>query len=394
MNILKQLMLTFYKILTKVLPVNRNIILFESNVGRNFTGNPKAIYEEMVRLGLDLRYRCYVILEDMKIEIPGSAKKIKRNRFRYFYYFSVAGIWISDTRFPKYIIKREGTLYIQTWHGTPLKKLALDLDAVYMSGESSLEEYKRNFYNNVQTWDYLISQNRYSTEIFRKAFGFDKEILEIGYPRNDILFRKNNREEISRIKEMLGLRQDKRIILYAPTWRDDEYYANGLYKFNTGLNFPLLMKELKEDTIWIVKYHYLIHDYIDWSDYEGFVYAFDKSYDISYLYLISDMLVTDYSSVMFDYSILRRPMFFYCYDLCEYKDKLRGFYFDFMNEAPGPLVETTQALIQSIKEYDYELYKEKYEAFIAKYNHADDGNASVKIIDLIKDAWNQNKQQK
>ena len=149
MNILKQLMLTFYKILTKVLPVNRNIILFESNVGRNFTGNPKAIYEEMVRLGLDLRYRCYVILEDMKMEIPGSAKKIKRNRFRYFYYFSVAGIWISDTRFPKYIIKREGTLYIQTWHGTPLKKLALDLDAVYMSGESSLEEYKRNFYNNV-----------------------------------------------------------------------------------------------------------------------------------------------------------------------------------------------------------------------------------------------------
>ena len=196
-----------------------------------------------------------------------------------------------------------------------------------MSGESSLKEYKRNFYNNVQTWDYLISQNRYSTEIFRKAFGFDKEILEIGYPRNDILFRKNNREEISRIKEMLGLRQDKRIILYAPTWRDDEYYANGLYKFNTGLNFPLLMKELKEDTIWIVKYHYLIHDYIDWSDYEGFVYAFDKSYDISYLYLISDMLVTDYSSVMFDYSILRRPMFFYCYDLCEYKDKLRGILF-------------------------------------------------------------------
>ena len=86
MNILKQLMLTFYKILTKVLPVNRNIILFESNVGRNFTGNPKAIYEEMVRLGLDLRYRCYVILEDMKIEIPGSVKKI-RNRFGILLFF-------------------------------------------------------------------------------------------------------------------------------------------------------------------------------------------------------------------------------------------------------------------------------------------------------------------
>lgn len=383
MNILKQLVIAFYKILTKVLLINHKIILFESNVGRNYTGNPKAIYEEMVRLGLDSKYRCYFILEDIDTKIPGAAKKIKRNRFRYFYYFAIAGIWISDTRFPKYIIKRPDIIYIQTWHGTPLKKLALDLDAVYMSGETSLEDYKRNFYNNVQTWDYLISQNNYSTEIFKKAFGFEKEILEIGYPRNDILFRKNNKEDIIKIKDSLGLPQDKRIILYAPTWRDNEYHGNGRYRFNTGLDFPLLMKELKEDTVLVVKYHYLIKDAIDWSNYKGFVYDFDKDYDISLLYLASDMLITDYSSVMFDYSILKRPMMFYCYDLCEYKDTLRGFYFDFMNEAPGPVVETTKALIDSIKEYDYDIYKEKYEAFISKYNHADDGNASAKVIDKL-----------
>lgn len=383
MKLLKQLVLAFYRVLTKLLPINHSIILFESNLGRNYTGNPKAIYEEMLRLGLDKKYRCYFILEDMVTNIPGSAKKIRRNRFRYFYYNAKAGIWISDTRFPKYIIKREGTIYIQTWHGTPLKKLALDLEAVYMSGETSLEDYKRNFSKSVQTWDYLISQNKYSTEIFRRAFGFNKEILEIGYPRNDILFKKNNKEDIYKIKEWLGLPQDKRVILYAPTWRDNEYYANGIYKFNTGLDFHLLMKDLKEDTVWVVKYHYLIKDVIDWSEYEGFVYDYDKGYDISLLYLVSDMLVTDYSSVMFDYSILKRPMLFYCYDLCEYKDTLRGFYFDFMKEAPGPVIETTEALIQSIKDYDYEAYRDKYEVFINKYNHADDGNASAKIIDLI-----------
>ncbi|MDD4112264.1 MAG: CDP-glycerol glycerophosphotransferase family protein [Herbinix sp.] len=383
MNILKQLVIASYKVLTKVLPINHKIILFESNMGRNYTGNPKAIYEEMVRLGLDRKYRCYFILEGTETKIPGAAKKIKRNRFRYFYYYAIAGIWISDTRFPKYIIKRPDTIYIQTWHGTPLKKLALDLDAVYMSGETSLEDYKRNFYENVQTWDYLISQNHYSTEIFRKAFGFEKEILEIGYPRNDILYSKNNEEDIIKIKESLGLPQDKRVILYAPTWRDNEYYRNGIYRFNTGLDFPLLMKELKEDTVLVVKYHYLIKDVIDWSDYEGFVYDFDKDYDISLLYLTSDMLVTDYSSVMFDYSILKRPMMFYCYDLCEYRDTLRGFYFDFMNEAPGPVVETTKSLIDSIKGYDYDIYKKKYEAFINKYNHADDGNASAKVINKL-----------
>lgn len=380
---LKQLLLSFYKLLTKILPIDHRIILFESNVGRNYTGNPKAIYEEMIRLGLDRKYRCYFILEDIEMKIPGSAKLIKRNRLRYFYYFAIAGVWISDTRFPKYIIKRQDTIYIQTWHGTPLKKLALDLDAVYMSGETSLEDYKRNFYNNVQTWDYLLSQNNYSTEIFKKAFGFKKKILEIGYPRNDILYRENNKDEIYKIKERMGLPQDKRIVLYAPTWRDNEYYTNGIYKFSSGLDFSLLMEQMKEDTVWLVKHHYLIMDRIDWSAYEGFIYTFDKSYDISLLYLVSDMMVTDYSSVMFDYSILKRPMLFYCYDLSEYKDTLRGFYFDFLKEAPGPVVQTTEALIESIKEYDYELYRENYEAFIAKYNHADDGNASRKIINLI-----------
>lgn len=380
---LKQLLLSFYKLLTKILPIDHRIILFESNVGRNYTGNPKAIYEEMIRLGLDRKYRCYFILEDIEMKIPGSAKSIKRNRLRYFYYFAIAGVWISDTRFPKYIIKRQDTIYIQTWHGTPLKRLALDLDAVYMSGETSLEDYKRNFYNNVQTWDYLLSQNNYSTEIFKKAFGFKKKILEIGYPRNDILYRENNKDEIYKIKERLGLPQDKRIVLYAPTWRDNEYYTNGIYKFSSGLDFSLLMEQMKEDTVWLVKHHYLIMDRIDWSAYEGFIYTFDKNYDISLLYLVSDMMVTDYSSVMFDYSILKRPMLFYCYDLSEYKDTLRGFYFDFLKEAPGPVVQTTEALIESIKEYDYELYRENYEAFIAKYNHADDGNASRKIINLI-----------
>ena len=224
-----------------------------------------------------------------------------------------------------YIIKRKGCTYIQTWHGTPLKKLALDLEAVFMAGEKDISDYKRNFYNNAQTWDYLISQNSYSTEIFRRAFGFTKEILEIGYPRNDILFHKNNKEDIEKIKKELGLPLDKKIILYAPTWRDNEFHGNGRYKFNPRIDFSLLMKQLKDDTVMIVKYHYLVMDQIDWSPYQGFIYTYDMSYDISLLYLVSDMLITDYSSVMFDYSILKRPILFYCYDLNEYKNTLRDF---------------------------------------------------------------------
>lgn len=382
-KMMKGLVLKIYSLCTKLFPINRKIIIFESNLGRNYTGNPRAIYEEMVKQGLDKVYRCYYVLENTDIKIPGSARIIKKSRFQYFFIFAIAGIWICDSRLPQYIIKRKGCTYIQTWHGTPLKKLALDMDAVFMAGEEGIENYKNNFYKNTRTWDYLISQNNFSTHIFRRAFAFDKDMLEIGYPRNDVLFKKNTSEEITNIKKKLGLPLDKRTILYAPTWRDNEFYGKGRYKFNPRIDFSLLQRELGEDIVLIVKYHYLIMDQIDWSPYKGFIYSYDLSYDISTLYLVSDMLITDYSSVMFDYSILKRPMFFYCYDLEEYKDNLRGFYFDFLEEAPGPVVLTTQVLIEEIKNYNKDEYRLKYEAFHRKYNHADDGNASKKVIEII-----------
>jgi CDP-glycerol glycerophosphotransferase len=380
---LKPVVLGIYKTACKVLPINKNIILFESNLGRNYTGSPRAIYEEMVRQGLDTKYRCYYILENPDTPIPGAAKAVKRSRFLYFYLFAIAGTWVCDTRLPKYIIKRPGCTYIQTWHGTPLKKLALDMDTVFMAGEKGIDNYKKNFYDNAQTWDYLISQNHFSTEIFRRAFAFHKEMLEIGYPRNDVLFAKNNVQDILALKQQLGLPLDKKIILYAPTWRDNEFYGKGNYKFNPPLDFGELQDKLSDEYVMIVKYHYLVMDQVDWTPYKGFVYSCDLSYDISLLYLVSDMMITDYSSVMFDYSLLKRPMLFFCYDLEQYKDTLRGFYFDFLTEAPGPVTLTSDELIAAIKNYDTTQYQEKQEAFYRKYNHADDGKASVKVVDLI-----------
>lgn len=380
---LKPVVINAYSFLCRILPVNKKIILFESNLGRNYTGNPKAIYEEMIRQGLDKEYRCYFILEKPNTVIPGAAKTVKRNRLKYFILFATSGIWVCDTRLPKYILKRPECKYIQTWHGTPLKKLALDMDSVYMAGEKGIDNYKKNFYDNAQTWDYLISQNHFSTEIFRRAFAFDKDMLEIGYPRNDVLFEKNNEQDITKLKQELGIPLDKKVILYAPTWRDNEFYGKGQYKFNPPLDFTLLQEKLSDEYVMIVKYHYLVMDKIDWSPYQGFIYSCDLSFDISALYLVSDMMITDYSSVMFDYNLLKRPMFFFCYDLEEYKDTLRGFYFDFLEEAPGPITLTTEDLIASILDYQQEAYQQKQEAFYQKFNHADDGRASLKVVELI-----------
>ncbi len=383
----KKIVIQAYKIETKIIPIQKNMIVFESNMGRNYTGNPKSIYEEMVRKGLDKKYRCYFMLDDINTDIPGNAKKIKRTRTRYFFIMGVAGIWVSDCRQPNYIIKRKGVHFIQTWHGTPLKKLALDMDSVNMAGETDIEKYHENFCKNTRTWDYLISQNRYSTEIFKRAFAFDKTMLEIGYPRNDILFYDNNKENIIQLKKKMGLPLDKKVILYAPTWRDNEYYDKGAYKFNQALDFDLFREKLGKDYICIVKYHYLVKENLDWSKYKGFIYKFDMCEDIAELYLVSDMLITDYSSVMFDYSILKRPIFFFAYDLEEYKNNLRGFYFDFLAEAPGPITRTTKELINSILNYQSEDYAIKYEAFHNKYNHADNGKSSEKVVKLIQDIY-------
>ncbi len=381
----KRIVLRLYHIETKIIPVQKDVIIFESNMGRNYTGNPKRIYEEMVQKGLDNKYRCYIILDDLSTYVPGKAKKIKRTRTLYFMIMGIAGIWVSDCRQPGYIIKRKGVHYIQTWHGTPLKKLALDMDSVNMAGETDILKYKQSFYKNTRTWDYLISQNHFSTEIFRRAFAFDKTVLEIGYPRNDILFSGNTSENIARLKKKMGLPADKKILLYAPTWRDNEYYEKGAYKFNQALDFNIFREKLGDDYVCIVKYHYLVKETLDWSVFRDFVYNYDMCEDIAQLYLVADMLITDYSSVMFDYSILKRPILFYTYDLEEYKNNLRGFYFDFLEEAPGPITRTTGELIDSILNYRAEDYASKYDAFHNKYNHADDGNASKKVVQLIQD---------
>jgi CDP-glycerol glycerophosphotransferase len=382
-KIAKVPILSVYRIFILFHKVDKRIILFESNLGRNYSGNPRFIYEEMVSRGLDKKYQCYFILEDINTSLPGNARKIKRISFFYFYLFSKAGFWVSDTRMPLYLKKRKETIYIQTWHGTPLKRLALDLFQVNMEGEADLTRYKKNFIQNTRTWDYLLSQNSYSTQIFCRAFAYKKEVLEIGYPRNDILINNNNSVEIIKLKKKFGLPENKKIILYAPTWRDNEYYGPHQYKFSSDIDFTYLKEQLSSDYIILVKAHYLVSERIDYSRYQGFLYQFGADYDIAELYLVSDLLVTDYSSVMFDYSLLNRPMLFFTYDLENYKDKLRGFYFDFMEEAPGPIVLTTEQLAASILEYCDEDYTVKYKAFKEKYNHADHGDASKKVVDLI-----------
>lgn len=371
-----------------IIPANEKIILFESGNGRNYSGNPRYIYEEILNQGLNDEFKCVWSLIDTDIKIPGNPVKVRRSYFKFLYYTLRSGAWIFDARHLYYLRKNKKAKYVQTWHGTPLKKLALDMEYMDMNGSQDIERYHQEFRDNSLLWQYLISQNPFSSEIFRSAFDFKGEMLEIGYPRNDILINRNNAEDIDEIKGRFNIPKDKKIILYAPTWRDNQYHNNNEYKFATEMDFDKMHKELGDEYTLIVKFHYLVKENIDWSRYDNFVIECDAEWDIQELYLISDMMITDYSSVMFDYSILKRPMIFFAYDLDNYKNNLRGFYFDMFEEVPGPICQTNEEMIEFIKNYTEEDYQtqfgEKYKKWSEKFNPFDDGNASKKVIELIR----------
>lgn len=374
---------SIFQIAGKILVKDNKLIMFESFLGKQFSDNPRAIYEYLkehypeYKLYWSIERRSIHKFEDKEI------KSIKRFSLKWLYLMNRAKYWITNSRLPLWIPKPSNTIYVQTWHGTPLKKLATDMEEVHMPGTNT-EQYKRSFLREANKWDFLISPNAYSTEIFKRAFSFNKNILETGYPRNDYLINNNNIKMINKIKSNLGIPIDKKIILYAPTWRDNQYYTPGKYKFRIQMDLDLLKRELSTEYCILLRLHYLIAENLDFSNYKGFIFDLTFHDDIRDLYLISDILVTDYSSVFFDYAILKRPMIFYVYDLEEYRDTLRGFYFDFENEAPGPLVKTTEELISSIISLnEHNFPNDKFIEFHNQFCYLEDGKATERVVNNI-----------
>jgi len=367
------------------LPGDEKLIIFESFLGKQYSCNPRAIYEYLrdtqsdykMYWSVDKNYTAYFQEEGIPY--------LRRFSVKWLIKMARAGYWVSNSRLPLWIPKPKHTTYLQTWHGTPLKKLAADMKEVHMPGTTT-EKYKKNFHSETSKWDYLISPNTYSTEIFSRAFNVPKEkIIESGYPRNDILYTSHSHENIQRLKESLELPHDKKIILYAPTWRDDEFYSVGKYKFNLQLDLHMLQAALGEDYVILLRLHYLIAENLDLKDFERFAYNFSDFVDISQLYLVSDILITDYSSVFFDYANLKRPMIFFAYDIDTYRDKLRGFYFDFENLAPGPLVKTTEAVIEEVKKFEQTngLMDSSFMSFYEKFCGLEDGHASSQVVEKV-----------
>lgn len=375
----------FYLYLTKKYfkkkDLKSNYIVFESFKGRNYADNPRAIYEYMEEnYGKQFRYVWVFDKKKLTVsEIIGEPILVKRNSLRYYYYLSRAKYYITNAQQPSWFRKREGQVMIQTWHGTPVKTLGFDVEDCYFSKEN----YKMNGFALAQQWDYILSDCEYATTCLQSAFRIPKQkILEIGYPRNDVLFRDNKKEIIDEIKEDLGLPLDKKILLYAPTWREQ---VDSKKKFEFALNLLKLKKRYGKEYIVLIKMsHHMTEGLeITQTELKDFVYNMVEYDEIADLYLVADILITDYSSTMFDFAYLRKPMIFYSYDKEKFARK-RGLYFRLEDLAPGPVVHSSKEVIEAIgKLGDGKAYKERYDAFQELFCQHPSGHATKDIVEIM-----------
>lgn len=370
---------TIYLNIFNKMKIKDNRICLISFRGDFYTDSPKYIYQYLLEEYGD-KFEYIWIINDKNTNIPGKPKKVKRDSLKYFYYIATSKYWVTNGRQPFKLLKRPQQVILSTWHGTPLKRLGLDIGNIH-SGSPGI---KKTYVKNAKEWNYLVSPNRYTSEILKSAFLYEGEILEVGYPRNDILYNASEKD-VREIKKNLNLPEDKKIILYAPTWRDDDFYDIGEYKFNLKLDLDKLKDEFSEEYIILIRTHYFIANKLDLSNYKGFAIDVSKYDDIAELYLISDILITDYSSVFFDFANLKRPILFFTYDLDKYEHVLRGFYIDIHKDVPGPLLFSTEEVIDNIKNIDNVVddFGEKYDEFYERFCSIDDGRATERIVKRV-----------
>jgi CDP-glycerol glycerophosphotransferase len=273
--------------------------------------------------------------------------------------------------------KTPGTLYLQTWHGTPMKRIHHD---VLWAPPGRLSRLDRD----VAKWDLLLSPNAVSTPRLRAAFRYDGEVLESGYPRNDALGGSLLPSTRREARARLGLSETETVVLYAPTWRDDEYFAEAATSVPLHLDLGQLGALLGANHTILVRTHYLMTGRVPVQEDHR---VRDVSYypDIRELHAAADVLVTDYSSAMFDFAVTGKPIVFFTYDMDRFRDSIRGFYFDLQPVAPGPLTEDPRMLAEALRDLPglQRAYADRYRAFRDVFCHLEDGRATARVLDHL-----------
>lgn len=387
-----------YKKIAASTKVDDKLVLFETFMGRQYGCNPKAIYEYMKAQPeyKDFRF-AWVFWEPEKAklipELEG-AEIVPAKTRKYYEYCAEAKYIVTNSALNYRIFRKPEQVFLETWHGTPLKRLRCDIEAEKGNVNNTLNEIKIKNDMDVVRYNYFLSPSAFASEKFRSSFnmkelGIEDIVVETGYPRNDFLFNYTE-EEAKAIRESLGISAGKKVILYAPTFRDNQHDGTG-YTYDVHIDFDRMMREIGDEYVILFRAHYFVANSFNFEKYKGFIIDASHLDDITPLYVVSDVLITDYSSVLFDYASLKRPMLYYMYDLDEYADGIRGFYFD-IDEIPGPKIRTEEELIAQIKDLSegeeygagwFTEHGEVFDKFIKKFAYLEDGKASERVVKIM-----------
>lgn len=311
-------------------------MFFESFGGKSCTDSPRGISDALHDSAFE--GKIYWSIIDHSVPVPAYAIPVVIGSPRWFHALETASVLVNNHNFPHFFRKRPGQRYVQTWHGTPLKKIGLDAPQHSIS-----PSYRRLMSREAKQWDLLLAQNEHAVRVFPSAFGYDGRIASEGYPRNDSLVAHLSQKR-DQIRDRIGLKFDQQAVLYAPTWRDNARNASDGNTTVSYLDLELARRSLGHSVVFLIRSHHNIvaerkdefgSNAIDVTDYP----------EINELMVASDCLVTDYSSLMFDYSLTGKPIHLLAPDLADYREKVRGLYMGLDQVAPRPLHQNMKSLL-------------------------------------------------
>ena len=354
-----------------VLPIKQNRVLLVNFRGKPYGDSPKYIAEELRKHSeLDL----YWVIEKKKNNsIPESIKQVRLYSLKFFYIMATAKIWVANSRFDSYMHKRKEQYYIQTWHGgLALKKIEFD-------AEDKLDDYYKGLIKREnKVIDLMVSNSVFCTDMYRRGFRYKGKIIELGTPRNDVLI-KGDPSARKRVLKYFGL-GDVKIVVYAPTFRNK--YDSNPY----DIDFERLIGRLKENgysnLVVLVRLHPMAQQYSDkFFTFNNKIIDATRYPDMQDLILACDYLITDYSSVMFESLIAKKPVILYVKDIDEYADE-RGYYFD-LEKLPFVLAKNNNELDDRLKLLNGEKELKMYEEFKRQIGLKESGKASEYLSEMI-----------
>ncbi|SFC26801.1 CDP-glycerol glycerophosphotransferase family protein [Butyrivibrio sp. YAB3001] len=361
-------------LILRILPINKKKIVFCNMKGSRYGDNPMEISQALHRIRPDFEI-VWLLNGNQNIEVPNYVKRAEHSYFNRAFELVTAKVWVDSNTKEFGVRKRKEQLYLQTWHGSyGIKKIGLDVD------NSSGMIDKVLFPSNSRITDAMISNSKMTSEIYRRAFGFKNNMLEIGSPRNDVFFNENQNEIVNKVKEFFNI-GNKKILLYAPTYRSTlsvDFFTIDLQ----GLE-KVLEEVTKESWCILVRLHpQNISDAKNLKIGGNILNATEYTV-MQDLLVASDCLITDYSSCMFDFITKPKPCFIYAPDLDEFEND-RGNYWK-INDLPFPVARNNKELFDNVREFDLDMYKENVVKLHEKVGLCETGKASELAVNYILD---------